>query len=113
MNPRHAGRSRVINQPEPGFFQTRLVRKGPFVAARICHENGVWWAVVNGEVFAKSTDPANAPRVFSLWHSAEFITESEYNHLLKVKAWAEKNQPDHVAANPKKPIDLSKSPSVF
>ena len=94
------GKPRRIDQPEPGCFQMKLVRGGPFIAARIHHENGLWWAVINGKAGAKASDPVNAPGVFTVWTSGRQIPEREYAQCKPVAA-------------PDKPIDILNSPPPY
>jgi hypothetical protein len=110
---RHSQPARAVGQPEPGYFAIRLVRRGPRVPARICFDGVTWHAEVNGERFAGATDPAAAPRVFSIWHGGDFITEREYRHMLDMAAWARRHAPDHPAAKPNRPIDLTNAKSIF
>lgn len=63
--------SRRIDQPEPGFFRMRLVKNGPYVAARIERKLGHLVATVNGK-------PAD---VDTVWTSGDFIDETMWNIL--------------------------------
>lgn len=99
-------KARQVGEPEPGFFRMRLVRKGPIVPARIYHQRGVWWAVIDGQEYQAASDPAAAPRVFQIWHSGEEITEAEYLAEL-----AKRQQPG--ALDRGKAIDLTKLPPIF
>jgi len=63
--------SRRIDQPEPGLFRMRLVKNGPFVAARIERKLGHLVATVNGV-------PAD---VDTVWTSGDFIDETMWNIL--------------------------------
>jgi hypothetical protein len=105
--------SRPVNTPSPGYFLIRLIKGGPLVPARICHEQGLWWAVVDGEVKQAHADPGHAPDVFRIWHSGQFIDQQTYEHRLRLKKWAVEHRPDHPAANPRKPIDRNSTPPVF
>lgn len=105
--------SRVIDQPQPGFFLLRLVRKGPWVPAAICHDSDGWHAVINGERGDSHADPAHAPGVFRIWHGGRVCTEAEYHHRLHVRAWAEQHMPQHPAAQPRAAIDLQSLPPLF
>jgi hypothetical protein len=97
---------RAINQPEPGCFEMRLVRLGPFVAARICRDSAGWHAVIDGQHYASAEDPAAAPRVFDVWTAGRVITEAEYLQRLRRKADAIAADPNHPAAHPTRPINL-------
>lgn len=63
--------SRRIDQPEPGLFRMRLVKNGPYVAARIERKLGHLVATVNGA-------PAD---VDTVWTSGDFIDETMFNIL--------------------------------
>jgi len=106
MTDRRDWKSRSVAQPEPGYFRYRMVRNGPFVPARICHEDGLWWAMIEGRAKEKASDPAAAPKVYPIWHGAEMISERQY--------WADmakRGLPNALPAN--KPIDLTNLPPLF
>ncbi len=106
--------SRPVGQPAPGYFRVRLVRKGPWVGARIVrHSDGSWQAMVDGQRYAAALDPASAPWVFRIWHSGRSISEHEYLSYLRTKGWAMAHSPDHPAAHPREPVDLTKTPPLF
>lgn len=91
-----------------------LVRHGPWVPARIERIDGVWLATINDAVCRPGhTDPHKAACVLDIWHSAEFIDEAEYEYLIAVKRWAEKEDRNYPAANPRKVINLNILPPVF
>lgn len=107
-------KKRVVDQPQPGLFKMRLVRRGPFVPAKIEKIDGKWTATINGaEQWPPSADPVAAAGVLRIWHGAAAITAQEYEYLIELKAWAEASAPEHPAANPTKPIDLSSLPPVY
>jgi len=90
--------ARRIDQPEVGWFRMRLIKRGPYVAARISRPFGCYWqATINGKSSPMSADPAEA-RVFDIWTWAEMISEGEYEALLK-----------HAPADPYQPIHASKA----
>jgi hypothetical protein len=103
-------KSRNVAEPQPGYFLTRLVRKGPLVPAQIRHVNGLWSAVINGQSYSSAADPAAAPRVFSIWHSSEEITAAEYAKRLSQSLNAKPGDP---LSEPDKPIDLVDRPPLF
>lgn len=109
-----------IDQPVPGFYQTRLVRKGVWVPVRI-------W-------FDYPPDPDNpgqlldrSPRwqallcgspvddILDLWTHCcgQPIEESEYRYLMDRGKWTTRYVPGHPAANPERPIDLNAIPPLF
>lgn len=106
MTDRRDWKSRAVAQPESGYFRYNMVRQGPLVPARICHEDGLWWAMIEGRAYEKASDPAAAPKVYPIWHSAEMISERQY--------WADmakRGLKDALPAN--QPIDLTKLPPLF
>lgn len=93
---------RRIDQPEPGFFKIRLVRKGPWVAARISHAMAFWSATIGGEpAGAPDPDPFCAQGVSRIWESGTVITAAEYDALLA-------NPPE----TPKLAINLGAMPPI-
>ena len=107
-------RPRPVDTPEPGYFLMRLVRGGPHVPAQIIqHADGQWQAVIDGEARGSHPDPAYAVDVFRIWHSGARTTSDEYHHRLRMKSWAQKNMPEHPAANPRKAITLTKLPPLI
>lgn len=96
---------RPVDRPEPGFFRMKLIRGGPFVAARIGHDTAGWWAEIDGQRYAPHPDPAHAEAVYRVWHGGHVIPEAEYQHLLAVRGWAEREMPTHPVTHPREPID--------
>jgi hypothetical protein len=105
---------RVVDQPKVGYFKLRLVKRGPWVGARIDQIDGKWVATIDGtEQSPGHEDPVEAKGVLKVWHAGQFISQPEYNYLVQLAAWAREHSPDHPAANPGKPIDLATLPPVF
>lgn len=105
---------RHVDEPQPGFFELRLVRGGPKVAGQIVLQDGRWHAVINGERQGEPVaDPLCSRAVMKLWHHARPIDEAAYRYLLAKKDWAEQHQPDHPAARPNRPIQLTAMRSLF
>jgi hypothetical protein len=100
--------SRLVGQPEPGYFLIHLVRKGPLVPARIIHnpDAGSWQAIVDGCPQRAATDPAAAPMVFPIWHGGQMISEAEYLRAMKARG-----EPDAPPA--RVPINLTSAPPLF
>ena len=93
---------RRIDQPEPGTFAIRFVRKGPLVAARITHAMGFWSASIEGIAQGpRHPDPFAADGVSRIWESAARITQAEYDALLHSKP-----------ATPNLPINLGALPPI-
>lgn len=94
-----------IDQPQPGHYATRLVRKGPLVPARIWLSDGRLHAELNG----KAADP------YRLWPSVmgRPITEVNYRFMVQEAVWCRTYAPHEPPANPESPIDLGKMPAIF
>lgn len=112
----------------PGFYLMRIVRKGPKVPAQIFFDGLLYRVEVNGKL---APDAWRPDELEPLWGDAviageafnhpllrvvlfgERVTETEYRYRCELRAWAEKNQPDHSAAKPGEPVDLTKQSSIF
>jgi hypothetical protein len=102
----HAGRSRQVDAPEPRFFVIRLVKRGPWVPARIRHDFGQWWAEVEGRVIGeKSENPLTADWVLRIWHFGREITQPDY--FLRLA------RPKSQRLDPHKPVDLRNQKALF
>lgn len=92
-----------IDQPEAGFFWTRLVKGGPKVGVRIWLEKSSapdrvadWRAEIDGK-------PADANEAWN--HNAHRrITEAEYRFLVADSAHAKAHRPDDPRATPDLPV---------
>jgi hypothetical protein len=104
----------ILSPPQPGIFMLRLVRKGQRVPARIILENGWWRAEINGvEEGPRVEDPLASRSIVRIWESGQMVSQEVFDHALALKAWAEKNDPTHPAANPRQPVDLTKMQPVW
>lgn len=104
---------RAVGKPEPGYFRMRVIRKGPWVPAAIFHIDGIWSACIDGETGSAHEDPGYADCVFRVWLGGRRISRSEYDHMLATKAWAAEHATYHPSVNVRKPLDVSKLPSIF
>lgn len=95
----------IVDQPQEGFYRTRLVRGGPYVPVHIWYgpphdpETGEvldrshrWQALRNGQ-------ECDAAEVWN-WCAGNPITEAEYRHMLAVKTWATEHATTEPEANP-------------
>jgi len=96
--------ARPVWPPSTGFFRLRLAKGAWAVPARICCEDGVWCAIIDGKEFPGHADPAHAEGVERIWTSAERIEAHDYRWLLAVKEHAQAHDPDHPCLHPRKPI---------
>lgn len=117
---------RSIDDPQPGYFKLRLVRKGPWLPARIRHEpmadpttgepldrSYLWYAEIDGQLHAPpDRDPARAG-VFRIWLFGKRITEEDYSKLRENKARAERVDPQAPELNPETPVDLGRMKPLF
>lgn len=107
-----------VDQPQPGYYKTKLVRGGPWVPARI------WWEPpldpVTGELLdrppmllaeraGKPVDP------YELWpHVAgREISEAEYRYLVDDAAWCQEWAPHEPQARPRERVDLNELQPLF
>lgn len=95
--------------PECGWFKTRLVKGGPFVPARIWLHQEIdaetgelvdderWICEVNGEI-------ADIDRYWSFL-SKNPITEAEFNYLTASMKWTAEHAPFEPRANPRTAVN--------
>ena len=100
-----------------GFFKRRLVKGGPWVPARIWLDQVVdsetgelcdderFQCEINGEY----ADPEDAWG----WLCANPISEEEFRYMEALREHARHREPDHPAADPRKPLDHLKTPLHF
>lgn len=93
--------------PEPGYYLVRLVRWGPLVGAQIVHDELGWSVMIDGQWWGPSVDPW-ALTAMERVHWGRPSTETDVKYRISLKRWAEVYEPDHAAANPRKPIDRNK-----
>lgn len=117
---------------KPGYYKTRLVKGGPYVAAQLCYgppldpETGdpldrSWRYTVrlNGELQPGcifSTEQPFASKddllIFRIALS-EPIGRHEHDYIVKVAQWCRDNAPGLPEANPFRPVDLNQMNSLF
>ena len=111
---------------EPGYFEVRLVRRGPWIAARISTEREFFCVEIDGQrvggfypvqsveerfadLLAADGDPYRDPLLQVLLFGRR-IDEAAYYYRLTLGRWARIAMPDHPAAHPRKRIDLRSVP---
>ena len=117
---------RALAKPEPGFYRVRLIRGGPWVAARISYgpppdpETGepldrswFWTVEIDGQLYADPSPSWRRAGVDRVWLFGEKITEAEYDYLLAMRHHAVTHEPALPAAQPDKPVDLLRVPTPF
>jgi hypothetical protein len=117
--------ARNLAQPEPGYFQMRLVRGGVFVGARILHEptrdpetgepldrSWLWHGLIDNEPDPDAS-PAPTERVLRIWTYGRRIERAECEFLIADRAWARRNTPLAPEATPREPIDPLTAPPPF
>ena len=105
-DPRPAPRRSDI--PTPGWYLLRLVRGGPWVAARVTHEAAGWSVMLDGVTEGPAQDPWALRHMERVHWGGRPATEEECQRRLGLARWAALNDPDHHAANPRRAIDLDK-----
>lgn len=103
----------VIGEPQPGFYQRRLIKGGPFVPVRI------YWhgprdaegQLIGDEVLICEVDGKRRDAEDEwTWVAGMPITQAEYEFQTKRARWARKHKPGSPHANPRKSIDLRRVP---
>jgi hypothetical protein len=110
-----------IDQPREGYYRTRLIRGGIFVGVRFYRDaEGYLRVEVDGRShrIVKQDDAPDQivlldPLDIWPWCCGQEITEREFHFLARRREWAHEHAPDHPAANPTQPIDLTKLPPRF
>lgn len=97
-----------LDEPQAGWFKTRMVKQGPWVPARIwltsftdehseLTEDEQFWCEVNGS-------PRDADWQWP-WLCFNPISEAEYNYMMAVQEWAHQHAPSEPEANPRQKVD--------
>lgn len=101
-------------QPIAGFYKSKLVRGGPWVAVRI------WFGPpadpITGEELDRShrwqaeIDGKLARQVWDAWPycAGQPIDEAEYRYLTAMKRHAVTYEPEMPEASPRRPVDFNK-----
>lgn len=103
--------------PQCGFYRRKLIKGGPYVAARIVliqvvdDETG---ELTEPERFFCEVDgrPADAHDQWT-WLCGEPIAEDDYWLMRRRAVWAGQHAPDHPIANPTKAVDWSSARIPF
>lgn len=106
-----------IEEPQPGWYRTRLVRGGVYVGARIwldaerCPESGDLLSdeVLRAEVDGKPADPHD------VWMRCadEPVSAEEYAFLIADRRHARDWRPNDPEATPRAPVNLNSMPPIF
>jgi len=123
--------NRRIDQPVEGFFRIKLVKDGPWVAARIYRvttkERGwlPWpfdmprppipflYALTYRLPPLRAEINGTPALVEKVWEQGSEIDRKEFDFLTAQRQWAEESAPLHPAANPLSPIDLGSLPTIY
>src|SRR5215472_7656856 len=114
---------RRIDQIRPGSYRFRRVRGGPWLPAMVTIEDGMAFVVEADETLRVGIEASayedlvvqavmegralTHPLLAVLW-MGEPISPDEYEHMLRLLAWAREHQPDHPLCHPDEPIRLEK-----
>lgn len=106
-----------IDDPQVGFYQIKLVKKGPFIPVRIWDhiaERDEAGDLMEDEGLRCQIDGEEAnPYEQWVYFGNNPITEAEYNFMVADSAHAKKYRPDDAKATPRKAISLSEMKSIF
>lgn len=89
-----------------GWYQLRLVKRGPWVAAELRWQDDRLVAYIDGERSAGPMGSWEMEPVDVITLFGEAITAAEHHYLITLAAWARKHDPQHPLANPRKPVSL-------
>lgn len=111
--------------PIPGLYKLRLVKGGPYVAAKITWGPPLdpidgtvldraprWNAFLDGELIGEPGPCPHKSGAFRIW-PAHSIDQAEYDYMIAISKWAKANAPNDPAANPTKPLDPLTTPIPF
>lgn len=104
----------ITDDPQPGWYQRRLVRGGVMVPARIfldAEYDEETCELLAPEELACEIDGARVDaHEFWTWLAARPITEAEYNYMVARRNFASWHEPASPFANPKRPVDWLRAP---
>lgn len=102
---------RPVDVPVPGFFRVRMAKGGPWVPARIMHEDGLWLVLIDGEQTsaAAMAEPWKVPRMEWVAFSNR-IDEAQYRTLLTAR---QALPADHPLKDATRPVDMRAAGSVY
>lgn len=117
---------RFVGQPTVGFYRLRLVKGGPFVGARILYgptpdpddadnvmdRSPLWRGEVDGAL-EPNPSPQPTDAVWRIYERGERIDEATFRFLLAEADWCRSHRPDEPIADPRRPIDMMKTPTPF
>jgi hypothetical protein len=110
------GDPEVTHDPQPGYYKRRLVKGGPWVAARIWMDQPIdelgelcGDETLQCEVAGRWADPEDA----WTWICANPISEQEFKYLTALAEHCAAHEPSHPSANPRQPIDHLQTPLHF
>ena len=104
------------NDPEVGFYKTRLVKDGPWVPVAIWmvqHVNEAGELIADEELRCKVNDCPEDPYKVWTWCANRPITEEEYRYHIKYGRWAEEWKPEDPAARPRQAMNVMTSEPAF
>ena len=110
----------LTNEPTPvsGFYRTRLVRQGPWVACRVWWEDGERDPETNellSDQILRCTVAGTDVDPWEWWPRLCLypIDKAAYDYMVADAEWARKYAPHHPKANPTKPVNAALMPPLF
>jgi hypothetical protein len=108
----NGAREEITEQdPQAGWWQIRLVKRGPWVPVRIWLEQeiGECGELLSPEVLKCTVDGAEKdPREVWQWCCTRPIEEHHFRYLTALRAWQRVNEPDRW--DPYKAVDMAETP---
>jgi hypothetical protein len=110
---------REIDDARPGYFKVRLVKRGPWMPARLerdctCTVNGgvdeevhAWIDTCDRHQRLRGEIDGMTVAVDRVWMWGEEITQAEHDYLVSSNEWDRENDATSPAARPREAIDLN------
>lgn len=107
----------ITDDAQCGWFKRKLVKDGPWVAARIWMHQPIdpETGELEGDEFLLC-EVAGKPRDAGdqwTWLASNPISKADYEFMLADARWAKTNAPTDPIANPDQPVNFLKSPLPF
>lgn len=101
----------IEQEPQAGWYQIRLVKRGAWVPVRIWLEQDIGddGELLGPEILKCSIDGEEKdPRDVWAWACTRPIAAHEFRYLTALRSWQKINDPD--AWDPYRPIDMTETP---
>lgn len=105
--------TRIVSDPQPGFFVVRLVKGGPMVPAVIWRPCPLEIDPFEGIVQPLDRWPHLQARILdrdvhpeTVWHAGRQVPMAEWQFLMASADWQQQHRPDQALARPRQAPEL-------